>query len=85
MYAIRSYYGDNILSGWRAAKRRAIVPPSFAQINRGIESAARFLNMHARNGIAAGDLSLAIVLHGSATRSALNDEAHAERFSYNFV
>jgi len=55
-------------------------PDDPSKINRGIESAARFLNMHARNGIAAGDLSLAIVLHGSATRSALNDEAHAERF-----
>jgi intracellular sulfur oxidation DsrE/DsrF family protein len=55
-------------------------PDDPAEINQNIESAARFLNMHARNGIQPENLELAIVLHGSATRSALNDEAHEERF-----
>lgn len=55
-------------------------PDDPSELNRNIESAARLLNMHARNGIKPEDLSIAIVLHGSATRSALNDEAHSEKF-----
>ena len=55
-------------------------PEDPAELNRNIESAARFLNMHARNGIQAENLELAVVLHGSATRSALNDEAYSDRF-----
>lgn len=38
------------------------------EINHGIESAARFLNMHARAGVRPSDLRLAIVVRGSATR-----------------
>ncbi len=45
-------------------------------VNRSIESAARFLNMHARNGIRVQDLELAVVLHGSASAAALTDAAY---------
>jgi intracellular sulfur oxidation DsrE/DsrF family protein len=55
-------------------------PEDPADLNRSIESAARFLNMNARNGIDAGKVELAVVLHGSAGRAALTDEAHAEHF-----
>ncbi|NNL35294.1 MAG: DsrE family protein [Silicimonas sp.] len=48
--------------------------------NPGIESAARFLNMHARNGIERRRLKLAVVLHGPAAAAALTDEAHTSRF-----
>lgn len=37
-------------------------------VNRGIESAARFLNMHARAGVRPSNIRLAIVVRGSATR-----------------
>lgn len=37
-------------------------------LNRGLESAARFLNMHARAGVRPGNIRLAIVVRGSATR-----------------
>lgn len=37
-------------------------------LNRGIESAARFLNMHARAGVRPSNIRLAIVVRGSATR-----------------
>ncbi|NNE05283.1 MAG: DsrE family protein [Xanthomonadales bacterium] len=47
------------------------------QPNRSIESMARFLNMHARNGINPGDLEIAIVIHGQSARAALHREAHA--------
>lgn len=55
-------------------------PDDPAAVNRGIESAARFLNLHARNGISAENLELAVVLHGSAGRAALTDPAYAEHF-----
>jgi len=49
-------------------------------INQNIESAARFLNMQARNGIKPENLKLAMVLHGSGIHSALNDESYSNRF-----
>lgn len=55
-------------------------PEDPAELNRSIESAARFLNMHARSGIKPGNLELAIVLHGSGARAALNEEAHNRNF-----
>lgn len=58
-------------------------PDDPAALNRGIESAARFLNMSARNGIRAENLELALVLHGSAASAALTDSAHTEKFEVN--
>ena len=55
-------------------------PDDPAQLNRSIESAARFLNMHARNGIEPGKLELAVVLHGSGARTALGNPAHEKHF-----
>ncbi len=55
-------------------------PQDRTELNRNIESAARFLNMHARNGVQAENLKLALVLHGSGIHSALNDAAYAKRF-----
>jgi len=55
-------------------------PDDPAQLNRSIESAARLLNMHSRNGIKAENLELAIVLHGSGIHAALNNEAYSEHF-----
>jgi intracellular sulfur oxidation DsrE/DsrF family protein len=68
----------NLVPGehYRVAMDVAAGPEDPAGINRGIESAARFLNMHARNGIRPGDIELALVLHGGATSAALTDEAH---------
>jgi len=48
--------------------------------NRHIESAARFLNMHARNGIEPGNIEMAIVVHGAASRDLLTDEAYRARY-----
>jgi intracellular sulfur oxidation DsrE/DsrF family protein len=49
-------------------------------LNRHIESAARFLNMHTRDGIPATNLQLAVVLHGSAGKDALSDAGYRQRF-----
>jgi len=49
-------------------------------LNRRLETVARFLNMHARNGVAADHLQLAVVMHGGSTFSALSDSAYQQRF-----
>ena len=55
-------------------------PEDTSALNRGIESAARFINMNARNGIEPGKVKLAVVLHGSAGRAVLTDQAHEKHF-----
>jgi len=43
-------------------------------VNQKLASIARYLNMHARNGIALENMELAVVIHGKAMRSALSNE-----------
>lgn len=47
--------------------------------NRGFESAARFVNMHAANGVSQENIRIAVVVHGSAVLDLLTDEARAAR------
>lgn len=49
-------------------------------LNCGLESVARFVNMHARAGIDPADLQIEIVIHGGTTFDVLFDEAYQERF-----
>ena len=74
--------GYNLEPGvhYRAVMDVADGPQSPADLNRGIESAARFLNMHAASGIAASDMELALVLHGQAAKAALDNEAYRQRY-----
>lgn len=74
--------GFNLQKGvhYRAVMDVSDGPESTADLNRGIESAARFLNMHAAAGISPGDMELALVLHGGAAKAALNNEAYRQRF-----
>jgi intracellular sulfur oxidation DsrE/DsrF family protein len=56
-------------------------PDDPGELNRGIESAARFLNLHARHGIDPGKLEMAVVLHGAGgARAALSEPAHRKQF-----
>lgn len=48
--------------------------------NPRFETVARYLNMHARAGISPEHLPTAIVLHGRATRSALDRDVFEERY-----
>lgn len=52
-----------------------------AERNRHIESAARFLNMQARNGIDPDNIEMAIVVHGAASRDLLTDDAYQARYN----
>ena len=49
-------------------------------INRDIERVARFVNMHARQGVPLENMDLAVVLHGEALKSALQHDAYRKRF-----
>lgn len=45
-------------------------------LNRRIESAARFLNMHAAAGVSAADMELVVVVHGTAALDLTTDERY---------
>lgn len=49
-------------------------------VNAGIETLARFLNMHAREGVPLERMRLALVLHGNAGKDALQNAAYRERY-----
>jgi len=49
-------------------------------LNPELVSVARFLNMHARNGTAPGDMDLAVVVHGAALKNLLTHDAYRRRY-----
>ena len=49
------------------------------KINRGINSAARFINMAVASGVKPENIRLALVVHGPASNDLLNPAAHAAR------
>lgn len=48
--------------------------PKPGEVNRYLVTVARFLNMHARNGVRPDDMNLAIVVHGAATRNLVRSD-----------
>jgi len=48
------------------------------ELNKGLESVARYLNLNAEAGFKPTDGTLALVLHGAATKVGLSDEAYAK-------
>jgi ubiquinone/menaquinone biosynthesis C-methylase UbiE/intracellular sulfur oxidation DsrE/DsrF family protein len=56
----------------------AAAPPQ--DVNKGLERAARLLNLYSAAGLKANDVKIAVVLHGEATKSALNEEFYRARF-----
>lgn len=49
-------------------------------INKYIVTAARFLNMHANEGMKKGHLKVAMTIHGSAWQDVLNNETYKEKY-----
>jgi len=49
------------------------------EVNKGLDRAARLLNLYGTAGLKASDLRLTVVLHGEATKSVLSDEAWESR------
>ncbi len=50
------------------------------EINKGLDRAARLLNLYGTAGLQTQDVKVTIVLHGEATKSVLNDTAYKARF-----
>ena len=48
-------------------------------LNSELVSVARYLNMHARAGVPVKNMTLAVVLHGTALKNALSHEAYTTR------
>jgi len=51
--------------------------------NKYIETAARFLNMHAKTGLKSEQLHVAMTIHGGAWQDILTNEAYKEKFGVN--
>jgi len=51
-----------------------------ADINKALDRVSRLLNLYGVAGLKARDVKIAIVLHGEATKSILNDAAYKARF-----
>jgi len=49
-------------------------------LNADLVSVARYLNMHARNGVPVENMTIAAVLHGAALKNALSHKAYASRY-----
>jgi uncharacterized protein len=68
--------GERIRAGGKIYFDTTAAAPA-GKPNRGLESAARLVNLHALEGLAGPRPQLAVILHFNATAAALKDEAHA--------
>jgi len=50
------------------------------KVNPLISTVARYLNMHAQQGVKLENMKVALILHGKATKSALSNEAFREKY-----
>lgn len=57
----------------------AAANPDPKAINSGIDTIARYLNMHARAGMPAANVKAALVVHGTAARDMLSHDAYRKR------
>ena len=56
-------------------------PDSRTEINKSIETAARFLNMHAQSGVPIENLKMALVVHNQASNDLITNEAYQKKFN----
>lgn len=50
------------------------------EINPLLNTVARYLNMHAQQGVLKENMKVAVILHGAATKSALSNDAYQKQF-----
>lgn len=55
-------------------------PGEVTSLNGNLVSVARYLNMHARNGVALENMDIAVVVHGGALKNALSHKAYEARY-----
>ena len=56
-------------------------PESPDQLNKSIETAARFLNMHAQSGVPLSNLKVALVVHNMASKDLLKNSEYRSRYN----
>jgi len=83
VYDVTSNYGLEANVAYRAVMDVSTSPEQTGELNLAIESAARLLNMSAREGVPTANLKLALVLHGAAGKDALSNDAYRSRFGGN--
>ena len=55
-------------------------PTDSTKLNATIETAARFLNMHAQSGVPLTNLKFVLVVHNKASKDIITNEAYYQRF-----
>ncbi len=55
-------------------------PEDTSSLNRSIETAARFLNMHAQSGVSPENMKIALVVHNKASKDISTNKAYKERY-----
>lgn len=55
-------------------------PKDPAQLNKSIETAARFLNMHAQNGVPIEQMHVALVVHNKASKDICTNTSYNDRY-----
>jgi hypothetical protein len=67
--------GERVRAGGKVYFDTTAAAPS-GKPNRGLESAARLINLYALEGMTGSRPQIAVILHFNATTAALRDEAH---------
>lgn len=65
---------------YRAVFDAARYSEDVTSLNPRLISVARFLNMHARNGVPLENIELAVVVHGAAVKNFLQHDAYQARY-----
>ena len=65
---------------YRAVFDVASYSDDMTAMNGRLVSVARFLNMHMRNSVPLENMDLAVVVHGAAVKSILNNDAYQARY-----
>lgn len=55
-------------------------PESHEAVNASIETAARFLNMHAQSGVPTTNLKVALVVHNKASKDVIDNDAYQKKY-----
>lgn len=55
-------------------------PESHESVNASIETAARFLNMHAQSGVPAANLKVALVVHNNASKDVIDNDTYLKKY-----
>ncbi|MCL6265809.1 DsrE family protein [Flagellimonas myxillae] len=58
----------------------ADTPESHTTLNKTIETAARFYNMHAQSGVPVSQLHVALVVHHKASKDIIDQQAYLKRY-----